>query len=55
MEKVRLPQPISAGLMLSYQCNAECRYCMYARSPRWKEWISEEDLNLLLRKLADKI
>jgi len=55
MGKVRLPQPISAGLILSYQCNAECRHCMYACSPRWKDWISEEDLNLLLSKLAGKI
>jgi organic radical activating enzyme len=55
MEKVRLPQPISAGLMLSYQCNAECSYCMYACSPRWREWISEEDLNELLNTLTGKI
>ena len=55
MEKVRLPQPISAGLMLSYQCNAKCRHCMYACSPRWKEWISEEELNVLLNKIASKI
>ena len=55
MKKVRLPQPISGGLLLSYQCNAECRYCMYACSPRWKGWISEEDLGSLLNKLAGKI
>ena len=53
--KVRLPEPISGGLLLSYQCNAECRHCMYACSPKWKDWISEKDLEKILNQLAGKI
>lgn len=55
MLKIKLPKPISGGLILSYQCNAECKYCMYACSPKWKSWISEEDLERILRQLAGRI
>lgn len=56
MRNVKVPPPISGGLMLSYKCSAECRHCMYACSPKWKaDWISEEDLGELLSLLADKI
>lgn len=42
--------------MLSYKCSAECRHCMYACSPKWKgDWLSEEDLERILRQLAGKI
>lgn len=53
---LKLPKPISGGLLLSYRCSAECRHCMYACSPKWKgEWISEENLRKILSQLADKI
>jgi organic radical activating enzyme len=55
MERVKIPEPISGGLILSYQCTAECRYCMYACSPKWKGWISEEDLKRILNQLAERI
>ena len=55
MKRIKPPIPISAGVMLSYQCNAECLHCMYACTPRWKGWISEKDLEDLLSKLAGKI
>ncbi|KPK77975.1 MAG: hypothetical protein AMJ89_01470 [candidate division Zixibacteria bacterium SM23_73] len=55
MTHLKLPEPISGGLFLSYQCNAECRHCMYACSPKWKDWISEEDLRIVLSQLAGKI
>ena len=55
MEKIKLPEPISGGLLLSYKCTAECRYCMYACSPKWEGWISEEDLKAILSQLASKI
>ncbi|MFQ5996704.1 MAG: radical SAM protein [Dehalococcoidales bacterium] len=55
MEKTKLPEPISGGLMLSYRCTAACRHCMYACSPKWKGWISEEDLKTILTLLAAKI
>ena len=54
--KVRMPQPISVGLVLSYKCSAECRHCMYACSPKWKgDWIGQEDLETVLSQLAGKI
>jgi organic radical activating enzyme len=52
---MKLPAPISMGLLLSYQCNAKCRYCMYASSPKWKDWIQVEDLEKILVQLSDKI
>lgn len=56
MNKLQIPEPISAGIFLSYKCTSECRHCMYACSPRWKaDWISEEDLEKILTQLADKI
>jgi hypothetical protein len=42
--------------MLSYKCSAECRHCMYACSPKWNgDWMSEEDVELLLLLLAGRI
>ena len=56
MTRIRVPQPVSGGLMLSYKCSAECRHCMYACSPKWNgDWISEEDLGDLLSLLAGRI
>lgn len=56
MPRIKVPAPISGGLMLSYKCSAECRHCMYGCSPKWKgDWISEEDLEDLLSQLAGKI
>jgi hypothetical protein len=55
MARLRPPEPISAGVLLSYQCTAECRHCIYACSPKWRDWISEERLEKLLQTLAGKI
>ena len=56
MANLLLPPPVSAGLILSYQCNASCRHCMYACSPRWsKEWISPQDLKIILGHLVRTI
>lgn len=50
---IRVPPPRSAGLMLSYRCNADCLHCMYACSPRWPaDWPDEKRLDTLLRQLA---
>ena len=52
----RIPTPISAGIMLSYKCNAACQHCMYACSPRWKaDWISKDYLYRVLSGLAGRI
>ncbi len=56
MTKIKIPQPISGGVLLSYKCSAECRHCMYACSHRWKgDWIAREELEDLLGRLAGKI
>ena len=53
---IKIPKPISGGLILSYKCNAECQHCMYACSPKWKDdWISKNNLYKILEQLADKI
>ena len=50
---MKIPQPQSCGVMLSYTCNAECRHCMYACSPAWgKDWMTEEKLDKLLSSLS---
>jgi len=54
--KVKIPELISAGLILSYRCTAECRHCMYACTPKWEDrWISQKDLEEILSRLAGKI
>ena len=41
MTSVKVPQPISGGLLLSYKCSAECLYCMYLCSSKWEaEWLN---------------
>ncbi len=53
---IKIPSPVSGGLLLSYKCSASCRHCMYACSPNWKaDWISEGDLLQILRQLAGRI
>ena len=54
--RVKIPQPVSGGLMLSYKCSAQCRHCMYACSPKWKgDWIEINDLEKGLSDLAPGI
>jgi hypothetical protein len=55
MQRLIPPRPISGGLILTYKCNATCRHCMYACSPGWDGWITEEDLKATLRQLASVI
>lgn len=56
MPNVRLPHPVSGGVMLSYTCTAACRHCMYACSPRWDgDWMTEADLAALLSRLAPHV
>ncbi|MBW2151308.1 MAG: radical SAM protein [Deltaproteobacteria bacterium] len=56
MKRIRIPKPISGGLMLSYRCTAACRHCMYGCSPKWSgDWISTEKLEQFLPQLAKVI
>lgn len=53
---IKIPVPVSGGLLLSYKCTAACRHCMYGCSPEWKaDWILEEDLVRIMSQLAGKI
>jgi hypothetical protein len=54
--KIKIPAPISGGLLLSHKCNARCSQCMYACSPKWEaDWISQADLETMLNQLAKTI
>ena len=56
MNRIRVPKPVSAGVFLTYECSSECKHCMYACSPRWRaDWISEQNLGIVLSQLSDKI
>ena len=56
MERLRIQEPISGGILLSYKCTSECKHCMYACSPRWTDdWISEADLHKVLTQLSGRI
>jgi len=51
-----VPEPVSGGIILSYKCNSECKHCMYACSPNWKDdWIDTKDLQEVLTQLAAKV
>ena len=53
MSRLRIPEPVSGGLLLSYKCNSSCRHCAYACSPTWKaDWISASDAERILTQLA---
>lgn len=56
MLKLKIPEPISCGLFLTYKCDSKCRHCMYACSPEWKaDWITENDAEKILKLLANSI
>lgn len=44
MKKMKIPPFTSGGLILSYKCSSSCRHCIYASTPRWKDWMSEDDV-----------
>ena len=53
---IHVPAPRSAGLMLSYRCNASCLHCMYACSPRWEaDWLEGERLERMLQQVSSFI
>jgi len=51
MQKLKIPSLTSGGLILSYQCSNTCRHCIYASSPKWKDWITEEDIENILTQI----
>jgi hypothetical protein len=53
---MKIPSPVSGGLILSYKCSAECKHCIYGCSPKWSaDWISKGDLEKILEQLANRI
>ncbi|MEM2100609.1 MAG: hypothetical protein QXP45_04670, partial [Thermoproteota archaeon] len=53
---LHMPEPISAGIILSYNCTSTCKHCMYACSPVWKaDWLTRENIELIFRQLAPRI
>ena len=45
-------RPSELGIILSYQCNAECKHCLYACGREWTEWMSVEQLHEALDVLS---
>lgn len=53
MTILRIPEPYSAGILLSYRCTGACRHCMYACSPRWDaDWLDEDSAKTILSALS---
>jgi len=46
-----IPPLSSGGIILSYQCNSRCKHCLYASSPAWKEWMSNEQVEKVFLEL----
>ncbi|HEY65920.1 MAG TPA: radical SAM protein [Caldilineae bacterium] len=56
MEKLYIPEPYSAGILLTYKCTSACKHCLYACSPEWKaDFLSLEDAERILSQLAEKM
>ncbi|MGQ9514713.1 MAG: hypothetical protein ACUVTL_06660 [Thermoproteota archaeon] len=56
MKRLKIPWPISGGVILSYKCTSECSHCMYACSPRWHgDWMSLEFFEKVLSGLGERI
>jgi MoaA/NifB/PqqE/SkfB family radical SAM enzyme len=48
----RIPEPYSAGVLLSYKCTSACRHCMYACSPDWDaKWLDADSAEIILSQL----
>ncbi len=43
----------SCGIMLSYRCQCGCRHCVYACGPRWRDWMSKDTLEGLLKGIKE--
>ncbi len=49
---LKVPPFSSLGIILSYQCSNQCRHCLYACSPAWEDWITDEILEGLTASIA---
>jgi len=48
----KIPPLSSGGIILSYQCTSQCRHCLYASAPGWKEWMSPQDIDRVLTGIS---
>ncbi len=56
MAKLRIPEPYSAGIFLTYKCSAACKHCLYACSPQWRaDFLSLGDAERILSQLAERM
>jgi len=53
MKQLPIPPLNSGGLILSYQCSSSCQHCVYASSPKWKEWMSEQDVERYIAQIGE--
>ena len=54
MRILRVKEPISGGIFLTYKCSSQCRHCMYACSPRLRaDWLSLSDAERIIGNLSD--
>jgi len=53
MKVLRVPEPFSGGVFLTYKCSSRCKHCIYACSPSWKaDWLSRGDAEKALYNLS---
>jgi len=45
---LRLRKPVDVGIVLSYNCQNNCKHCIYNCGPGWREWMTIDDLRLAL-------
>ncbi|KXA98975.1 hypothetical protein AKJ41_06235, partial [candidate division MSBL1 archaeon SCGC-AAA259O05] len=56
LRELKINEPRSGGIFLSYRCSGSCRHCMYACSPEWSEdWIEPEKIEGVMDYLSEKI
>ena len=54
MKKIKISEPVSGGLLLSYKCTCGCRHCLYNCSSDWSPaWLEEEKAEKILALLAE--
>lgn len=49
--KIKIPPPVSGGLIISYKCNSGCIHCLYNCGNEWNEWIDVKDAERYLKLL----
>ena len=55
MKVLKVDEPFSGGIFLTYKCTGECKHCMYACSPRWSaDWIDLRDAEKILLELSER-